>query len=363
MAYETLRPIRALPAIGPSHWCHTAQIVRALATAVIAAGLVFLAYGRAHAQDPGFPHFVEKLWPDAQKAGVSRALFDRAFAGMTPDDGVLEKTRKQAEFVKPIGDYLATAVSANRIAKGRDKLGEWNETLAKIEHQFGVDRHIVLGVWGMETNFGGFTGDRSVIRSLATLAHARYRGDFFRKELVKALQILQQGHVPLQAFTGSWAGAMGQTQFMPSSFQAYAVDFTGDGRKDIWTTIPDALASTANYLARHGWQKGTRWGWEVLVPEGSHAAHQAPGSYRPMSAFLHEGFRRADGKPLTQQGEAMLLTPAGSQGPAFLVTKNFKTIKTYNNSTAYALGVALLGDRISGAPELLHAWPTAEARR
>jgi lytic murein transglycosylase len=301
MAYETLRPIRALPALGPTRWCYAAQIARALATALIAAALLFLAFGRARAEEPGFEHFIEKLWPDAQKAGVSRPLFERAFAGMTPDESVLEKTRKQAEFVKPIGDYLATAVSANRIAKGRDKRGEWDDTLAKIEHRFGVDRHIVLGVWGMETNFGGFTGDRSVIRSLATLASAHYRGDYFRKELVKALQILQQGHVPLQALTGSWAGAMGQTQFMPSSFQAYAVDFDGDGRKDIWTTIPDALASTANYLARHGWQKGMRWGWEVLVPEGGAAAHQTGGGLRAISAFSREGYRRADGQPLPQQ--------------------------------------------------------------
>jgi lytic murein transglycosylase len=295
--------------------------------------------------------------------GVSRPVFDRAFAGMTPDDSVLAKTKRQSEFVKPIGDYLATAVSRNRIEKGQAKTTEWSDVLARIEATYGVDRYIVLGVWGMETNFGGFTGDRSVIRSLATLAQARYRGDYFRRELLKALQILQAGHVAPQDFTGSWAGAMGQTQFMPTSFHQYAVDYDGDGKRDIWTNIPDALASTANYLARHGWVRGWTWGYEVTLPAGFDSAHLTSGAAHSFAHWHGQGIARTDGEAMPTGGEASLLAPAGTSGPVFLVTKNFKTIKSYNNSTAYALGVALLSDRIAGAAELRRPWPVTEARR
>jgi lytic murein transglycosylase len=318
---------------------------------------------RAQAASEPFDHFVARLWPEAHRQGVSRPLFDRAFAGMTPDEGVLEETHRQAEFVKPIGDYLSTAVSDKRIAKGREMLSAWSSTLARIERLYGVDRHVVLGVWGMETNFGSYTGDRSVIRSLATLAHARYRGDYFRRELLKALQILQQGHVGLKDFTGSWAGAMGQTQFMPTSFQAYAVDFNGDGRKDIWTSVPDALASTANYLARHGWRRGLTWGTEVVAEGHGALPRQAALDFKPMAHWRAAGLRPAKGGALPAHGEAALISPAGGAGPAFLVGRNFKTIKSYNNSTAYALGVALLGDRIAGVPDLRRPWPVADARR
>ena len=366
MAYKTTSHVytRAIPAIGPNRRCVAAQIGRALVMATGIALLVFMALGgRARADVQTFPQFVAGLWPDAHKLGVSRPLFDAAFAGMTPDDGVIEKTRRQAEFVKPIGDYLATAVSDKRITRGREMLAQWNDTLAKVERIYGVDRAIVLGVWGMETNFGSFTGDRSVIRSLATLADAHYRGDYFRKELLRALQILQQGHVAPQNFTGSWAGAMGQTQFMPTSFQAYAVDFDGDGHKDIWTNVPDALASTANYLAKHGWSRGTAWGFEVVAPGHADLPRQQALTFRPYAAWHAQGVVRADGRPLPVQGEAALISPAGGAGPAFLVGKNFKTIKTYNNSTAYALGVALLGDRIAGAEDLRRPWPVADAGR
>jgi lytic murein transglycosylase len=365
MADDTSRIyVRALPPIGPTRWCFAAHIVRALFLSSCVAIVLFLTMSaRARAEAETFPQFVAKLWPEAHRIGVTRAVFDAAFAGLTPDDGVIEKTHRQAEFVKPIGDYLATAVSDKRIAKGREMLAQWSDTLAKVERTYGVDRHIVLGVWGMETNFGSFTGDRSVIRSLATLAQARYRGDYFRRELLKALQILQQGHVGQQAFTGSWAGAMGQTQFMPSSFQAYAVDFNGDGRKDIRTSVPDALASTANYLAKHGWSRSGTWGFEVLAPGHEALPRQAALTFHPFPVWRTQGVRRADGGALPEHGEAALISPAGGTGPAFLVGKNFKTIKTYNNSTAYALGVALLGDRIAGAADLRRPWPVAEARR
>jgi membrane-bound lytic murein transglycosylase B len=305
-----------------------------------------------------FAHFVNSLWPQAQARGVSRLTFDTAFRGVTPDPDVIERTRKQAEFVKPIGEYLASAVSEKRIGTGRLKAREWKEILEKLDHRYGVDPYVVLGVWGLETNFGGYVGDKYVIRALATLAYARYRGDYFKKELLSALQILQAGHVHAKDMQGSWAGAMGQTQFMPSSFNHYAVDFDGDGHKDIWTNVPDALASTANYLKKHGWIAGETWGYEVALPAGVDASGSAK-HYRPFAQWAAQGFRRADGEAMPHQGEAALIRPAGASGPAFLVTRNFKVIKSYNNSTAYALGVALLGDRIAGWPALTGSWPVA----
>jgi lytic murein transglycosylase len=304
-----------------------------------------------------FGRFVHSLWPQAQAQGVSRATFDTAFRGVTPDPDVIERTRKQAEFVKPIGDYLETAVSAKRIEKGRAKAREWKETLEKVERVYGVDPYIVLGVWGMETNFGGYIGDKYVIRALATLAYARYRGDYFKKELLSALKILEAGHVRAKDMQGSWAGAMGQTQFMPTSFNQYAVDFDGDGHKDIWTNVPDALASTANYLKKHGWIAGETWGYEVLLPAGLRGG--GANQYRRFAQWAAEGVTRADGEAMPREGEAALIMPAGAEGPALLVTRNFKVIKTYNNSTAYALGVALLGDRIAGWPPLKASWPAA----
>jgi lytic murein transglycosylase len=256
---------------------------------------------------------------------------------------------------------LTSAVSPARIVAGVAKAAELADLLSSIEARHGVDRHILLAVWGMETNFGGFTGNTPVLRALATLAFAGYRGDYFQRELIGALQILEEGHVAPQDFKGSWAGAMGQTQFMPSSFRAYAVDFDGDGRKDIWANVADALGSSANYLARHGWDKDLGWGFEVLAPPG--AATTFGDTYGPFGAFSRYGVRRADGKPMPESGQAMLLTPAGERGPAFLVTKNFKVIRSYNNALAYALGVSLLADRIAGGEPLRRSWPVAEASR
>ena len=324
-----------------------------------AAALGMTALGRPAAAASGsFAAFLAALWPDAHRHGVSRATFDAAFAGVTPDPTVLEKTRKQAEFAKPIGDYLSSAVSDKRIATGRAKAADWQRWIVKAETQYGVDRYVVLGVWGLETNFGGFAGNDYVIRSLATLAYARYRGDYFRRELIAALQILQEGHTDPAHMMGSWAGAMGQTQFMPSSFKSYAVDFEGTGRRDIWTSVPDAIGSTANYLRKHGWIAGETWGYEVTLPPGL-AASTPQGRYAGFADWGHRGVRRADGGDMPTSGRAALLLPAGTGGPAFLVTPNFKVIKSYNNSTSYALGVALLSDRIAGWGPLRGQWPMA----
>ncbi|GGH30430.1 hypothetical protein GCM10007036_41030 [Alsobacter metallidurans] len=301
-----------------------------------------------------FDAFVAGLWPAAKARGVSRKTFDQAFAGVTPDGKIIELTRKQSEFVKPIWSYLDGAVSDARLARGRDVAAQYASTLAAIERRYGVERSVVLGVWGMETNFGSFTGGKDVIRSLATLAHIRYRGTFFRDELITALVILQQGHVARADMKGSWAGAMGQTQFMPSSFTKWAVDQDGDGHKDIWTSIPDALASTANYLKKHGWKHGLPWAMEVRLPRRFDFRTHT-------SSFAHWaslGAQSADGRRLPQHGEASLFMPAGARGPVFLVTSNFKAIKAYNSSDAYALGVGHLGDRVTGGAPIAAAWPT-----
>lgn len=354
---------RPLPAIGAGRRLAPVIRIQVRAVAVIGALAFVLFYAPwnvAHAAEsasPAFRSFVGSLWPQASRMGVSRKTFEAAFAGVTPDPAVLAKTKSQAEFVKPVWDYLASAVSSKRIDTGRQKLTEAKPVLARIERAYGVDPYIVLGVWGLESNFGRNVGDTSVIRDLATLAYARYRGDYFRHELLIALKILQEGHVSVGAMQGSWAGAMGQTQFMPSSFMRYAVDFDGGRRKNIWTSAPDALASTANFLARHGWVRGWTWGYEV-IPPGS--GFLVAGRTLPFASWSAEGYRRADGFQMPREGRASLLLPAGSNGPAFLVTKNFKVIKSYNNSTAYALGVALLSDRIAGAPALKGTWPNQD---
>lgn len=306
-----------------------------------------------------FRAFIAALWPDAAARGVSRATFDAAFAGLTPDPSIVAVTRKQSEFVKPIWSYVNGAVTEARIAQGRAKAQQFAQTLDRAEKQFGVERWVVLGVWGMETNYGSFAGDKNVIRSLATLAHARYRGTFFRNELLTALVILQQGHVDPRAMRGSWAGAMGHTQFMPSSFMKHAVDFNGDGRKDIWDSPVDALGSTANYLRDYGWDPAQTWGYEILLPQGFVPTAEDQSSSRSFAAWTQRGLRRADGEAFPA-GEATLFLPAGLRGPAFLLTPNFKVIKAYNSSTAYALAVALLGDRIAGAGPLVGRWPVQD---
>jgi membrane-bound lytic murein transglycosylase B len=342
------------------------QVVRTfLLFSLFCAGWLIAANASARAQevevgDAQFRSFVAALWPDARQAGVSRATFEAAFDGMTPDPAVLRHLGKQAEFVKPIWSYIESAISKSRVERGAARATEFDKTLARIEAKYGVDRYVVLAVWGMETNYGGFSGKMSTIRSLATLGAARHRGDFFRNELLVALQILEQGHVAPENMLGSWAGAMGQTQFMPSSFIKYAVDWDHDGHKDIWTSAPDALASTANYLAEHGWIKGWTWGYEVVLPKQfSLHAHEL-NEYRPFTQWAKTGVRRADGIEMPALGEGALMLPAGRNGPAFLVTRNYHAIKSYNSSNAYALGVSLLSDRLAGSPGPIARWPVQE---
>jgi membrane-bound lytic murein transglycosylase B len=321
---------------------------------ICAAVLLLLALSPVFAQQSeSFSGFVASVWSDAKAQGIPREIFDAAFAGVTPDPRVMALTKRQPEYGKPFGAYVNSIVSKANINTGVKLGARWRDTLNAIEKRFEVDRSILLAIWGMETSYGALKDKWDVIRSLATLAHARFRQPYFRDELITALKILQEEHIPRDRMLGSWAGAMGQTQFMPSNFMQYAIDFDGDGRRDIWTSVPDVLASTANYFRKEGWTPGMTWGFEVGVPKGF--------DYRKSRASFAEwaklGLLRADGAAMPQRGDAILFFPAGAGGPAFLVTENFIAIKRYNNSDAYALAVGHLADRIRGAGPIRAAWP------
>jgi membrane-bound lytic murein transglycosylase B len=311
----------------------------------------------ARKADAAFRAFVDGLWPLAEARGVKRGTFEAAFAGVTFDPRIVAHTTAQPEFVQPVWVYLANAVSPARVSHGRARADDVRPWLAKAQQAYGVDPAVLMGVWGMESEYGLFTGGDSVVRALASLAFVRYQGDYFRDELIAALAILEDGDIEPREMKGSWAGAMGQTQFMPTSFLAYAVDFEGHGRRDIWDSAPDAIGSAANFLAKHGWIAGAPWGFEVRLPDGFALTAADSARFVPFPAFAALGVTRADGGALPKDGEAELLIPAGLKGPIFLVTVNFRTIKAYNNSTAYALGVALLGDAVMGGDGLKAAWP------
>jgi membrane-bound lytic murein transglycosylase B len=307
-----------------------------------------------------FQAFLSSLWPLAESRGVTRATFDHAFAGLTPDPKVIAQSRSQPEFALPIRDYEASAIATDRIERGKSKAHETQAWLDKATQAYGVDKPVLLGVWGLETDYGVFPGSNSVIRSLATLAFVHFRGDYFRGELLSALEILEQGDIALEAMRGSWAGAMGQTQFMPTSYLEYAVDFEGHGRRDIWTSAADAIGSTANFLQLHGWTAGLPWGFEVRLPQSFRLTSADSATPAPFSAFAARGVERADGSPLPDRGEGRLLIPEGLKGPVFLVTSNFDVVKAYNNSTAYALAVGLVGDAVTGGPTLVAPWPSGD---
>lgn len=300
-----------------------------------------------------FTAFVAGLWPQARLNGVSRKVFDRATADLQPDPEVLSLTRRQPEYVRPLGAYMDPMVSPSRIRQGAKLAATWADTLKDVEKSFGVDPWIVVSIWGIETNFGDIPSKKDVFRSLATLAHARYRDDFFRDEFLAALTIVQNGFVPREKMLGSWAGAMGQPQFIPSSYLKYAFDFSKDGQRDIWTNVPDVLGSIANYLSKSGWQRGLPWGFEVLVPK-NFDYRRSRASFSDWTAL---DVKRADRLPLPDRGDGVMLFPSGGNGPAFLVTANYLAIKAYNNSDAYALAVAHLADRMHGGQAIVTPWP------
>ena len=305
----------------------------------------------------GFDAWVAAFRPRAEAQGISPATFDAAFrnAGFVP--GVVERDRNQTEFTRTLEDYLAIAASDERVGNGQAALRQYGPTLAQIEARYGVESQVVVAVWGLESSYGTRRGDVPVISALATLAYEGRRGAFFEQQLVAALRILQNGDTSPQGMTGSWAGAMGHTQFIPTSYLAYAVDFTGDGRRDIWSDDPtDSLASTAAYLDRSGWRQGQPWGVEVRLPPGF-SGPVGRGTTRSASAWAAQGVRDMDGRPVPDHGPASILAPMGAGGPAFMIFPNFAVILRYNNSESYAIGIGHLSDRLVGGSPIRGAFP------
>jgi lytic murein transglycosylase len=308
---------------------------------------------------PGFDACLARLRTDAVARGVPAAAAERHLGAVERDPSVLESLDFQPEFRTPIWDYLAGLVDAQRVDDGRAMLERWRDALAAVEARHGVDAATVVAVWGVESDFGRSVGRKGIVRSLATLSCEGRRQAFFRGELMAALRILVDGHVAPERFTGSWAGAFGQTQFMPTTFLEAAVDFDGDGRRDIVDTVPDALASTANYLRRAGWRSGEPWGWEVRLPPGFDASLAGRTKRRPLADWASRGVKRVDGRPLEPAGAAAgLILPAGASGPAFVVLRNFDAIYAYNAAESYALAIAHLADRLRGGEPFATPWPT-----
>jgi len=317
-------------------------------------------------QPAAFARCLAELQPRAAARGVPA----QAYAGYTqpvlPDPSVLELLNAQPEFTTPIWDYLAGLVDEDRIEDGQRLLQEHRELLQRVEQAYGVDPATVVAVWGVESDYGRIFGKRPLLVSLATLSCAGRRQDFFRGEFIATLALLQAGDIRDPGLTGSWAGAFGHTQFMPTTYARVAVDFDGDGRRDLVDSIPDALASTANYLKRAGWRTGEAWGFEVTLPPGFDVGSVGRTNRRPLSDWLSRGVKRVDAAANTNTKPAMppadtraaVLLPAGKAGPAFLVFRNYDAIYAYNAAESYALAIALLSDRLRGASGLAAAWPT-----
>jgi membrane-bound lytic murein transglycosylase B len=306
--------------------------------------------------------FLDALRAEAEGKGVKADIFDRATRGFATDDEIAALNASQPEHVKSAGEYVALLVSETRLANGRGKLIEHADLLAKVEQRYGVDRHVVLAIWGIESSFGFSMGERNVIRSLSTLSMTdQRRAAFWRGELLAALTIVQRGDIAADAMTGSWAGAMGHTQFMPSTYLAHAVDFDGDGRRDIWTSPGDALASAANYLKVSGWVSGHPAIVEVSLPAGFDFAHAAPSVSKPGKDWLALGLKPARAAAGLEAVPGLsLILPAGHAGPAFLTGANFRAILRYNRAVPYALAVSHLAERLAGAPAFTAPWPASD---
>lgn len=326
---------------------------------LIAAGCLLVASPAS--ADKGFQNWINNFYPTAAKAGISKSTYLAAFKDVTePDAEVLKKAAYQPEFKQAIWDYLDSRVNPYTVGIGRDMTRQHGKTLNAIEKRFGVDKNILLAIWSMESNYGAVfeKPDRlhSVPRALATLAYAdKRRAKFARTQLIAALKILERGDVKSSQLTGSWAGAMGHTQFIPTSYLIYAYDADGNGKRDIWNSIPDALATAANLLKKNGWQAGKTWGYEVTAPSN---AAKFSGKSKSLAEWQALGFLRPNGKGFKfGKDRAVLKMPGGPNGPAFLMTKNFFVIKNYNASDSYALGVGTLADQLAGFSGVAQAWP------
>jgi membrane-bound lytic murein transglycosylase B len=308
-----------------------------------------------------FPSCLEAMWPEAARRGVPRAAFEAQTARLTPDLRIMDLLDAQPEFTKAIWDYLDLLVSEDRIQNGRAILAKHKAVFDAVEKSFGVDRYIVTAIWGIESNYGTQVGQRSVVRSTATLACVGRRQDYFREEFLSALEIIAHGDVDPARMLGSWAGAFGPTQFMPTSFKKYAVDFDQDGRRDVVDSVPDLIASTANNLKKDGWVAGQTWGYEVVLPERFNFLLADRGRVMTIQEWLRAGITRPLGKAFPRLDDrAFLLVPAGAQGPGFLMLQNFRVIMKYNPAEAYALAIGHLADRMRGSEPFVQPWPRYE---
>jgi lytic murein transglycosylase len=311
--------------------------------------------------DPEFRRWIAGFRQRALSRGITAETFDRAFAGVQLQERVVERDRNQAEFSRTLWDYLDSAVSDTRIANGRAALAEHRDTLDRIERQYRVEAEVVAAVWGLESAYGARRGSTDIISAMATLAHDGRRRHFFEAQLIAALQILQSGDVAPRQMVGSWAGAMGHTQFMPTSYLEHAQDFNGDGRRDIWSDDPtDALASTAAYLRNFGWTHGQPWGVEVRLPQGFDYALTGERTRRDAGFWRRQGVTLADGGQVPDHGDASILLPAGAEGVALMIFDNFRVIERYNPADAYVIGVGHLSDRIAGGPAFRAGWPRGD---
>jgi lytic murein transglycosylase len=308
-----------------------------------------------------FPRCVANTWPDAARRGISRDSFERFTTGLTPDLRIMDFVDAQPEFTKAVWDYLDILVTDARIQRGREVLAANRAVFDAVEKAYGVDRYIVAAIWGIESNYSTQSGDRSVLRSTATLACIGRRQAYFKDEFLSALEILHRGDLHPDQLKGSWAGAFGATQFMPTAFKRSAVDFDRDGRRDVVDSVADIVASTANKFKKDGWRTGETWGYEVEVPRGFNYALADRSKSMSVSQWERLGIRRAGGRPFPRAGDmAFLLVPGGADGPGFLMLHNFRVIMRYNPAEAYALAIGHFADRLRGGAPMVQAWPRGE---
>ncbi|WP_312967269.1 lytic murein transglycosylase [Acinetobacter gerneri] len=324
------------------------------------------ASNQSYSSNNNFQNCIANLRSQAVASGVSGDTYNRYTQNLTPDYSVIDKLNYQPEFSTPIWDYMSGLVDQERVDKGREKIAQYRDVLNRVQAAYGVPAETVVAVWGVESNFGDISGKYPLLQALGTLSCEGRRQSYFRSEFFATMRILQRGDLTVDQLKGSWAGAFGHTQFMPSTYERLAVDFDGDGRRDLVSSVPDALASTANFLKKGGWQTGMPWGFEVKIPTGASVAGESRRNKKPLSSWVNRGFTRVDGTPIIQGNlsdstSAGLMMPAGANGPAFLVFKNFDAIYGYNAAESYALAIAHLSDRLQAKGEFVTPWPTDDA--
>ena len=308
-----------------------------------------------------FKNCIAGMWPEAARRGISRASFEQHTTRLEPEVKIMDFVDAQPEFTKAFWDYVDLLVTDERIARGRELLQQHAAAFEAVERAYGVDRYVIAAIWGIETKYGTVAGERPVIRSTATLACVGRRQAYFKDEFLAALEILHRGDIRPEQLKGSWAGAFGLTQFMPTAFKRYAVDFDGDGRRDVVGSVPDVIASTANHLKKAGWVTGQTWGYEVALPQGFNFMNADPARKLTMAEWARLGVARASREPFPRPADkAWLFVPAGVRGPSFLMLENFRAIMKYNPAEAYALAIGHLADRLRGGGPIAQAWPRDE---